>query len=276
MNDGFLGSDPATVDLTVNAVNTAPVANAQSVTTDKNVAKEITLTGSDVDGNTLTFIKGTGPSHGTLGTISSSGVVTYTPTTGYVGTDSFTFTVNDGFLGSNPATVDITVNDAQSAGPVAAFRAEDLSVVRQNQEAKFIDKSVGSSLTYAWDFGDGSTSSEQNPAHIYKKEGVYPVTLTVSNALGSDTITKKDYLWVTEPNPLKPNFDAAKKGGSSPLMVQFTDSSKVSVTMPSYPVVNSWTWDFGDDSVPSTEQNPTHSYAQAGQLYRYPDYKQHG
>ncbi len=59
VNDGLLGSDLATVDITVNAVNTAPVANAQSVSTDKNVAKEITLTGSDVDGNTLTFIKGT-------------------------------------------------------------------------------------------------------------------------------------------------------------------------------------------------------------------------
>ncbi len=63
-------------------MNTAPVANAQSVTTDKNVAKEITLTGSDVDGNTLTFIKGTGLAHGSLGTISASGAVTYTPTTG--------------------------------------------------------------------------------------------------------------------------------------------------------------------------------------------------
>jgi peptidoglycan/xylan/chitin deacetylase (PgdA/CDA1 family) len=111
VNDGSLYSAPATVSITVNAVNTAPVANAQSVTTDKNTAKVITVTGSDAEGSPLTFAVATGPSHGTLGPMSSTGVVTYTPTTSYVGSDAFTFRVNDGSLYSAPATVSITVTD---------------------------------------------------------------------------------------------------------------------------------------------------------------------
>ncbi len=145
-NAGGSDDEIKTNYITVSAPNTAPVANAQSVTTDKNVAKEITLTGSDVDGNTLTFIKGTGPAHGTLGTISASGVVTYTPTTGYVGTDSFTFTVNDGLLGSDLATVDITVNAVNTA-PVA------------NAQSVTTDKNVAKEITLTGSDVDGNTLS---------------------------------------------------------------------------------------------------------------------
>ena len=125
-----------TQTFTVTAANTAPVANAQSVSTNEDTAKTITLTGTDADGNSLTFAIGTGPSHGSLGSIgavtctgtapkSCSADVTYTPALNYNGSDSFTFKVNDGTVDSAAATVSITVtavNDAPSCSAVLADR----------------------------------------------------------------------------------------------------------------------------------------------------------
>src|SRR5204862_7954717 len=106
-------TDVATVSITVNHVNHAPVANAQSVTTNEDVAKAITLTASDVDNDALTYSVVTGPAHGTL---SGSGAnLTYTPSSLYYGPDSFTFKANDGTADSNTATVSITVNHANHA-----------------------------------------------------------------------------------------------------------------------------------------------------------------
>src|SRR5207248_1734970 len=88
-NDGAVDSAAATVSITVTAVNDAPVANAQSVTTAEDTAKAITLTASDVDGDTLTYSIVSGPSHGSLSGAAPN--VTYTPAANYNGSDSFTF-----------------------------------------------------------------------------------------------------------------------------------------------------------------------------------------
>jgi len=94
---------------TITLVNTLPVALPQSVQTSKNVALPIILTGSDADGDTLTYNVATSPTHGTLsGSVPS---LVYTPTTEYIGADSFTFTVNDGTTTSLPATISITVSN---------------------------------------------------------------------------------------------------------------------------------------------------------------------
>lgn len=89
-------------------VNAAPVASDGSETLLQNSdAISITLAATDADGDTLTYNIGTQP---TSGTISLSGnVVSYTPDAGFSGTDSFTFTVNDGTVNSNAATVNLTV-----------------------------------------------------------------------------------------------------------------------------------------------------------------------
>ena len=109
VSDGVNTSLPATVSITVNPVNDMPTANVQSVTTIENTAKSITLTGSDPDGDPLTFSY-TEPIHGVLtGTAPN---LTYTPDLGYVGDDSFDFTVSDdgGVTNSASATVSITVS----------------------------------------------------------------------------------------------------------------------------------------------------------------------
>ncbi len=63
----------------------------------------------------------------------------------------------------------------------------------------FTDQSTGSPSSWAWDFGDGGSSSSQNPSHTYTSAGVYTVSLSVTNACGSDSETKTNYIVVNNP-----------------------------------------------------------------------------
>jgi hypothetical protein len=96
------------------ATDDAPTANGQSVSTNEDTPKIITLTGSDPESDALTFLIVTNATQGTLGPISiinaTASQVTYTPNLDYFGSDSFTFKASDGTLNSTSATVDITVN----------------------------------------------------------------------------------------------------------------------------------------------------------------------
>ena len=122
-NDGTVDSNTATVSITISAVNNAPVASDQSVTTPEDTSVEITLSATDVDGDSLTYSIVGDPSHGTV-TLSGN-TATYTPATNYNGADSFTFKANDGTVDSNTATVSITVSAVNNA-PVA-FGVSDAS-----------------------------------------------------------------------------------------------------------------------------------------------------
>ena len=138
VNDGTVDSNTPTISITVTSVNDTPTADAQAVSATEDIAKTISLTGSDADGDALTFSIVAGPSHGTLGligTVGCSGVpsscsanVTYTPDANYNGSDSFSFRVNDGTVYSSAATVSITVaavNDLPSADAKTATTDED-------------------------------------------------------------------------------------------------------------------------------------------------------
>jgi hypothetical protein len=88
-------------------VNNPPTATAQSVSTNEDAAKTITLAGSDPDGDSLTYALASNPSHGSASL--SGNTVTYSPTANYNGSDNFTFTVSDGTATSSAATVSIDV-----------------------------------------------------------------------------------------------------------------------------------------------------------------------
>mgnify|MGYP001401766664 CR=1 FL=1 len=61
----------------------------------------------------------------------------------------------------------------------------------------FSDSSRGyTPMTYQWEFGDGTNSTLRNPKHAYKKLGYYTVNLTVWNGMGSDTLSKKDFITI--------------------------------------------------------------------------------
>ncbi len=72
--------------------------------------------------------------------------------------------------------------------PVAGLTADKRSAA-VNEAIRFTEQSTGEVTSYSWDFGDGTTSTEQNPSHTYLKKGNYTASLTVSNKAGSDNAT---------------------------------------------------------------------------------------
>gem|GEM_PF-2046813 len=124
--DGSADSNVATVSITVAPVNDVPVAAGQSVAANEDVAKAVTLSAGDVDGDPLTYSIVTSPAHGTLSGTAPN--LTYTPVANYNGPDSFSFKARDGSVDSNAATVSITVapvNDAPVANGQSLATDED-------------------------------------------------------------------------------------------------------------------------------------------------------
>lgn len=100
-------SNLASISITVNSINDAPVTDSQSINTNKNQAINLTLESSDVEGSNLTYTLVSNPLHGTItGTAPN---LTYTPNSNYTGADNFTFKVNDGVSDSNTSVVSISV-----------------------------------------------------------------------------------------------------------------------------------------------------------------------
>jgi parallel beta-helix repeat protein len=118
-----------------------------------------------------------------------------------------------------------------------------------------------SPVSWNWDFGDGTTSTEQNPVHKYANAGYYTVTLTVTSSNGQ-TRTVRFTQYIKAYNSPVSNFTASTIWGTAPTVappacnqIQFKDTSSN--------VPTSWYWDFGDGTS-STLQNPTHVYAAMG------------
>jgi len=140
--------------------NNVPIANPQTgVTTKENTAKEITLTGSDADGDVLTYIIVTGPAHGTL--TGTGAIRIYTPAMNYNGADSFTFKVNDGKADSIAAMVSISVNSIDIPS-TAAFQGWAFDNQTGTFEVSFdaipvslgIDGVIGLSTNLATEYDD--------------------------------------------------------------------------------------------------------------------------
>jgi len=89
----------------------------------------------------------------------------------------------------------------------------------------FTDTSDASPTKWNWDFGDGTTSTVQNPQHTYTTAGSYNVSLRAWNDLGSDTMEKAGYITVRNPASPIASFTATPTSGNAPLAVKFTDLS---------------------------------------------------
>ncbi len=140
--------------------------------------------------------------------------------------------------------------------PVAAFSGTPTSG-NAPLAVTFTDLSTGGPTSWSWNFGDGGTSTAQNPSHNFTVAGTYTVTLTATNSCGSDAETKVDYISVSDApcDPPVAAFTGSPTNGTYPLNVSFTDQSSNNPT--------SWSWNFGDGGT-STAQNPSHSYNAAG------------
>jgi PKD repeat protein len=148
--------------------------------------------------------------------------------------------------------------------PAADFTA-DQRVGTAPLTVHFTDLSTGNPTSWAWNFGDGTSSTEQNPTHVYQLEGTYDVSLTVTNSYGSDTETKTGTTdtcisgvsgYIVVGRAPTADFTANPASGSPPLAVAFTDKSTGATPM-------AHQWSFGDGGT-STDTNPTHTYAADG------------
>jgi RHS repeat-associated protein len=189
VNDGALDSAEAVVTISVNPVNDTPIANDQVVITEEDVAVPITLSGSDVDGDTLAYHIVSGPGSGILSGTPPS--FTYTPNKDFSGTDVFDFKINDNILDSAIATVTITVNAVNDA-PIAGAGMDQTvfvgdPVTLDGSESSDVD---GDSLTYMWSFLSIPQTSNAtlpadpllaNPTFVPDVAGVYVARLFVND-----------------------------------------------------------------------------------------------
>jgi MYXO-CTERM domain-containing protein len=234
-------------------VNDAPVANSMTLPVGTEPTA-ITLSATDVEGDPLNYTLQTPPSHGTLS--GTPPAVTYTPDTGYRGTDSFSFAASDGQASSAPATVSLTVGNS---APEVALSADSLQPFEGESvhfEAMAVDANMDP-LTFDWDFGDGTASEEQNPSHAYANQGAYDVALTVSD--GFVTVQKMLRLDVQNAAPVIVPLESpatAEEGKPLTLRAQASDRGS-SDTL-------SFSWDFGDGSAPAASAETPHTYGDNG------------
>jgi uncharacterized repeat protein (TIGR03803 family) len=156
-------------------------------------------------------------------------------------------------IGTGPASITV-------APPTLAFTANPTNGVvplTVSFTSPAVDSGGSAITSWNWDFGDGSTSTAQNPSHTYTNPGAFSVGLVVTNNIGF-TITCSGPASVTVA-PLTVAFSANPTGGLEPLTVNFTspgfDNGSNTIT--------SWNWNFGDGST-STAQNPSHTYTSPG------------
>ncbi len=107
--------------------------------------------------------------------------------------------------------------------------------------------------SWLWNFGDGNSSTEQNPMHTYTNSGTFTVSLIVADGVINSSERKIGYVIVS--SELLVDFTASSTIGRVPMIVLFTDLSTGGAS--------TWSWDYGDGQF-STDQNPTHTYNNSG------------
>jgi VCBS repeat-containing protein len=192
VSDGKGGTATGTANVAVGLPNRAPTAANDSYSANEDTALAAAAPGVlandvDVDGNALTAIKVTNPTHGSV-TLNSNGSFTYTPAANYNGPDSFTYKANDGTADSNVATVNLTVspvNDAPAAANDSATTAEDAALTVAVPGVLANDTDI--------DGNNLSATKVTNPAHgavTLNSNGSFTYT-PAANYNGPDSFTYK-------------------------------------------------------------------------------------
>ena len=245
---------------------TVPAVTATPVPTP--VVTGISPATGPITGGTVVTIYGSGFSNG-AGASSVDEVLF-----GSTGSVSYTFISDSEITAPAPAEAAGTVNILVTAagGTSAPSTADQFSYTESTDvpvpgfsgtptsgtsplTVQFTDASTGSPTTWNWTFGDGNTSTLEDPSYTYTTDGTYDVSLTETNDIGSNTTTLTGYIVVGTTGVPAADFSASATSGTAPLVVSFTDMSTGSPT--------TWAWDFGDGTS-GADANPFHTYTTAG------------
>lgn len=170
------------------------------------------------------------------------------------GTYAVSLTVRNS-VSSNTTTKNVVVT-APAAALAANFNWSPASPVAGANVA-FSDASTGSPTSWSWTFGDGASSTAQNPTHAFANGGTYTVTLAVRTASASNSVSRIVTVQSGAPAtpPVVADFGFTPSSPRSGDNVTFTDASTGAPT--------SWSWNFGDGTT-STAKNPSHVFANSG------------
>ncbi len=280
-DDGNGGSgDDTTAEFAVDTItpNTPPVASVTTPASPSSGDITITYTLADAESDTCSVTveystdsganwyscsQGVG-GDGVTGLDSSVSGATHTFVWASANDDVGTSTLED-------AMIRITPHDGRAAGAPdvsGAFTVDNTSITTPLARfigtptsgsaaltVTFLNQSIGVYSSWLWNFGDGETSTEENPMHVYRLVGTYDVTLTIDGPFGGNQLTKVGYITVTDPGSITAEFSALPTSGKAVLTVQFTDLSVGDV--------ESWSWDFGDGNT-SIQRSPSHVYTEPG------------
>lgn len=152
---------------------------------------------------------------------------------------------------ANGCTDTVVVNNGIKVGSLSdvGFFADPVDACAQIS-ISFTDTTSTPVDRWLWDFGDGNTSTQQNPDHTYSDTGYFNIQLIVWNNGCQDTLTKTNYIHIKPPIA---SF-LARYDCSTPYLRTFTDYSIGA---------DEWYWDFGDGNT-STDQNTVHTYSSPG------------
>ena len=253
---GGIDSEVRTDYITVTEAPVAPVAAFSANTTTGVAPLTVAFTDESTGTAPLTYAWDF-EDNGTVDATTKNATYTYLAAGDY--TVNLTVT-GPGGIDSEVRTDYITVTEAPAA-PVAAFSANTTTGVAPLTVA-FTDESTGAGTkTYEWDFTNDGTVDATTPdaVYTYPSAGTYTVNLTVTNAGGSNSEVKTDYITVTTA-PVSPiaAFSANTTSGTAPLTVAFTDASTGTAPL-------TYAWDFTNDgTVDATTKNATYTYLTAG------------
>ena len=242
-SDGVTETNEATVTLLISAINDPPIAVDDSYTTDQDVALVVAPTDGvlvndtdpDDDDDDLVAVLGTSTSNGSL-TLNATGSFTYTPNTGFFGSDSFTYRASDGENQSEPATVSIRINQAGNTPPDVAPLSNQSDVENQaitplqvvatdpDTPLRYTTATLPPGLSLDVDTGLITGTPATDAAGLTGMT-TYAVTIFVTDARGGQTPVTFDWM-ITNPSPtVDPVNDqnSDEDEAISPLQIQASD-----------------------------------------------------